>query len=97
MTRDKIDPIEVAEKSVTIYVDGVKRVISQDELSVNGEITYEQVLALAPQTIPTGPFIDIEVDFTNAAGRPQDGSLHKGQSVKIQDGTVFDVQVTDRS
>ena len=93
---EKVSTI-VAEKNVTIFVDGTKRIVSLDELSPDNEITYEQVLALSPQTIPSGPYIDIEVDFTNGAGRPPDGSLYKGDSVKIQDGTVFDVQVTDRS
>ena len=85
------------EKNLTIIVDGTKRTVSPDDLSRNGEITYEQVLALSPHAIPTGPYIDIEVDYTNAIARPPDGQLAQGESVKIQNGTVFDVSITDRS
>ena len=97
MVEQEKDGVVEVEKGFRIIVDGTPRVVSLDELTPGDEISYEQVVKLSSKTIPTGPYIDVEVDYTNAVARPPDGSLKAGESVKIQDGTVFDVEFTDRS
>ena len=97
MISDEKDAVVEVEKAIRIIVDGTPKVVPLDDLSPDNEISYEQVVRLSSKSIPSGPYIDVEVDYTNAAARPPDGSMTRGESVKIQDGTVFDVEVTDRS
>ncbi len=74
-----------------IFVNGREKFVKSDEL------TYEEVVKLAFDSIPSGPDISITVSFRNGAGRPPEGTLRPGQSAKIQDGTVFDATPTKRS
>ena len=83
--------------TVTIVVNGREKVIPSSELSSDGELSFEQVVRLAFDPPPSGPDIVFTVSYRNGAGRPQDGRLNAGKSVKIQDGTIFNVSFTDRS
>ena len=74
-----------------IFVNGRARDVNSDEL------TYEEVVNLAFDPLPSGPNISITVSFRNGAGRPPEGTLRPGQSAKIQDGPVFDATATTRS
>ena len=74
-----------------IFVNGREKVVKTDEL------TYEDVVKLAFDPIPSGPNISITVSFRNGSGRPPEGTLRPGQSAKIQDGTVFDATATKQS
>ena len=88
----------VADKDkVTIVVNGRKRVVPSKDLSSDGEISFKRVVSLAFDPPPFGPYIVFTVSYRNGAGRPPDGRLIAGQSVKIQDGTVFNVSFTDKS
>ena len=82
---------------ITIIVNARKRVIPSSELSPDGEISFDQVVKLAFDPPPSGPDIVFTVSFRNGAGRPPEGSLVAGKSVKVQDGTVFNVSFTDKS
>ena len=97
MSRIGQDAIVEAEKGIKIIVDGTPRIVSSDDLSPGDELSYEQVVAFYTKPIPSGPYIDVEVDYVNSLENPPDGSLGKGENVKIQEGTVFYVHVTDRS
>ena len=76
---------------INVIVNGRKKVVS------SGELTFDQVVKLAYDPIPSGPNILITVTFRNGAGRPPEGTLVKGESVKVKEGTVFNVRVTDKS
>ena len=76
---------------VHIIVNGRKRVVTSDEL------TFDEVVLLAYNPVPSGPYIMLTVTYRDGAGRPPEGRLLPGQKVKIQDGTVFNVTVTDKS
>ena len=84
-------------KTVTIVVNGRETVIPASELSPDGELTFNFVVGLSFDPIPSGPYIVIDVTYRNGAGRPPEGKLDAGQRVKIQDGTVFIVTYTDKS
>ena len=74
-----------------IIVNGTPEVVHDNEL------TFEQVVALAFPTPPTGQDIHYIVTYYNGAGRPPDGELTKGEAVKVKDGTVFNATYHDRS
>ena len=85
------------KKTVTIVVNGRKKVVPSKDLSSDGEISFKRVVSLAFDPPPSGPGIVFTVSYRNGAGRPPDGRLVAGQNVKIQDGTVFNVSFTDKS
>ena len=91
----------VAEKeTITISVNGRTKEINIDQLTSDGEISFQQVLDLAsdsPGWLPPGPNIEYTVSFRNGAGRPPAGDLMEGEAIKIQDGTVFIATSTDKS
>ena len=83
--------------TVTIIVNGREKAIPKNELSADGELTFKQVVNLAYDPQPSGPDIVFTMSYRNGAGRPPEGRLGAGQSVKVQDGTVFNVTYTDKS
>ena len=91
----------VEEKDViTVVVNARQKEVSVKELTPEGEITFDQVVALASDTpgwLSPGPNIVYTVSYRNAAGRPADDDLLEKEVVKIQDGTIFIATSTDRS
>ena len=83
--------------TVTIVVNAREKVVDSGQLSPDGELSFDQVLSLAYDPVPAGPYIEFTMSYRNGAGRPPDGRLFPDQGVKIQDGTVFNVTYTDRS
>ena len=63
----------------------------------NDEVSFDEVVDLAYPDGGHGPLITYTVNYYNGAGRPPEGKLTKGHSVKVKDGTVFNVTRTDRS
>lgn len=61
-----------------------------------GKITFDEVVALAFDAIPSGPMIQITVSYFRAQGN-KSGDLLPGQSIAVHDGMVFDVTATDLS
>ena len=76
---------------IEIIVNTRPRIVTSDELS------YDEVIKLAFDPPPTGPNWEIVVSYRNGAGRPPDGRLRRGGTVKVQEGTVFNVTATDKS
>lgn len=74
-----------------IIVNGRPKTVESDRLS------FEEVVALAFDPVPSGPNVAITVTYRHAAQRPDQGMLIEGQSVKIKNGTVFNVTATDKS
>ena len=79
------------DKSIGIIVNGRKKDVSTDELS------FDEVVLLAYDPIPSGPYISITVTYRDGGGRPPEGRLFEGQTVKVKEGTIFNVRVTDKS
>ncbi|MEU1390029.1 MULTISPECIES: multiubiquitin domain-containing protein [unclassified Nonomuraea] len=77
----------------------------QYHIIVNGEpkavhdrkLSFQEIVALAGDAVPSGPHVAVTVTFRNADQHPSQGLLVPGESVKIQDGTVFVVTATDKS
>ena len=99
MSRIGQDAIVEAEKGIKIIVDGTPRIVSSDDLSPGDELSYEQVVAFYTKPIPSGPYIDVEVDYVNSLENPPDGSLGKRRERQDSRGNCckFYVHVTDRS
>ncbi len=83
--------------AVTIVVNGREKTVQSTELSSDGELSFDRVVGLAFDPPPSGPDIEFTMSYRNGAGRPPSGRLVAGESVKVQDGTVFNVSFTDRS
>jgi hypothetical protein len=77
--------------NIRIVVNGREKIVHDHELS------FEEVVALAFDDPPSGPQVLITVAYRNAAGHAHDGSLVAGQTVKVKNGTIFDVTATDKS
>ena len=84
------ETVNKEKEEFTIVVDGQKKTVQQDEL------TFTEVVGLAFNPVPSGPDVMITMTYRDAAGEKK-GSLTEGQSVKIKNGTVFNVTATDKS
>lgn len=76
----------------------VRIIVNAREHKVQGtRISYDQVVALAFNPVPTGP--DVLFTVTYRKGPPQNpkGTLPEGQSVAIKNGMIFNVTQTNRS
>ena len=76
---------------VTIYVNTRPKPWGEKDIS------YDQVVALAFATPPTGDNVDITVTYRRGDGKKPEGALSAGGEVKVKDGMIFDVTATDRS
>lgn len=77
-------------KQVTIIVNTREYAVEKDDIS------YEEVVALAFDPVPSGPNVLITVTYHRAHGN-KSGELLPEQTVKVKDRMVFDVTATDRS
>ena len=75
----------------TIIVNGRPKVVHDHELS------FDEVVALAFETPPTGENVVFTVTYSHAAGPKHAGTLVDGETVKIKDGAIFNVTATDKS
>jgi len=76
---------------VTIVVNGRPKKVEK------GELTYDEVLALAFDPVPSGPNWVFTVTYRRGHGPRGEGTLTLGESVKVVDGMIFDVTATDKS
>ena len=81
----------MAEKAVTIVVDGTPHPWSSDTIS------YAQVVTLEVPDYPQHPEITYSVKYTRGHGDKPEGILAPGESVKVKDEMVFSVQETGQS
>jgi hypothetical protein len=80
----------VSEKESTIIVNGREKTVTANDL------TFDEVLGLAFDPVPSGPYIEITVAYRRGHGN-KSGTLVQGESVKVKDGMIFDVTATDKS
>lgn len=78
-------------KTITIIVNGRKKVVDKDFIS------YDEVIALAFETPPSGDGVQFSVTYTKGHNDNPKGMLVEGQSVKAKEGMEFDVTPTNRS
>ena len=78
-------------KMVTIIVNGRQKQVPKEVLS------FDEVVALAYDPVPTGPNVDITVTYCRGHGSKPEGQLTPDASVKVKEGMIFDVTATDRS
>lgn len=74
-----------------VIVNGRRKVVDQRELS------FDVAVRLAFDPPPVGENVVITVTYSRAAGPRPAGTLTEGQTVKIKEGTVFNVTATDKS
>lgn len=79
------------ERDITIIVNGRKKVVSKRKLS------FDQVVALAFNPVPTGPNILFTITYRHGPKVNPEGTLTKGETVRIKEGMVFNVTQTDKS
>ena len=79
------------DKGFSIIVNGRRKTVEDEELS------FDQVVALAFADPPSGQYICFTITYRGAGGRKPEGTLIEGESVKLRDGAVINVTVTDKS
>lgn len=80
------------EHETTIVVNAQEKVVTAKEIS------FEGVVALAYDgNPPTGENWEFTVTYRRGHGPKPQGSLVAGQTVRVKNGMVFDVQATDKS
>ena len=83
--------MEHTEKEVTIIVNARPKEWTEKQ------ITYEQVVVLAFGSYTDDEKIDYTVSFSKGEDSKKEGTLTKGEHVKVKNGMVFNVTRTDRS
>jgi hypothetical protein len=78
-------------RQTTIVINARERTVTDDEL------TFEQLVALAFPSAPTGENVLFTISYRRGRGDKPEGSLLAGGTVKVKDGTVFVVSATDKS
>ncbi|SMD25563.1 multiubiquitin domain-containing protein [Lentzea albidocapillata] len=84
----------VAEKDTKHYevvVNGRTKIVTTDEL------TFEEVVGLAYDPVPSGPNWVFTVTYRRGHGNKPEGTLAPGESVKVKKGMIFNVTATDKS
>lgn len=84
-------PNEQHEKSVGIIVNGRQKTVSTKELS------FEQVVALAYDNPPMEDNVIFTVTYRRGEGNKPEGTLYKGETVKVKEGMIFNVTRTNKS
>ncbi|MCE9621228.1 MAG: multiubiquitin domain-containing protein [Actinomycetia bacterium] len=74
-----------------------KIVVNLREVRVDHDVlTFEEVVALAPN-LPDGQDVTFTVTYTDAKEPRQSGTLTPGHTVRIKNGTTFNVRATRKS
>lgn len=81
---------EHEHKLVTIIVNTREVQVEKDEIS------FDEVVALAFNPVPTGPNVMFTITYHRAEGN-KSGDLRPGETVKVKEGMVFNVTQTNRS
>jgi hypothetical protein len=81
------------DEEITIVVNGRQRTVPK-----NSELTVAQMVALAFDNPPTGENIEFTITYRKGGNenRPE-GSMSGGDTVKVKEGTIFNVTATDKS
>jgi|ERR1022692_2128337 hypothetical protein len=80
-----------APKTYTVYINGQEKVLTSKT------VTFEQLVALAFPTPPTGPNILFTISYEDGPHANPMGSLMPGGKVQVKEGMIFNVTPTDKS
>lgn len=69
---------------------------AREKIFKGREISFYQVVELAFGTVSTNPNIVYSVTYKRGHGN-KEGTMDKGDTVKVKDGMIFDVTQTDKS
>jgi hypothetical protein len=78
-------------KEFTIIVNGRKKLVTKKELS------FDEIVALAFNPVPTGPNVLITITYEGGPPSNPSGTLMPGKSVKLKNAMIFNVIQTDKS
>jgi hypothetical protein len=78
-------------KEITIVVNGRSKVVTDKDIS------FAEVVALAFDSVPTGPNIVFTVTYRRGHGNKPEGTMVEGDTVKVKEGMIFNVTATDKS
>lgn len=78
-------------QTVTIIVEGTAHPWPK------GEISYDEVVTLEVPDYPQHTEITYAVKYKNGHGNKPEGTLAKGESVRVKDGMIFSVSETGQS
>ena len=78
-------------KVYKIIVNGRQKEVSTKAL------TFDQVVALAFNPVPSGPNVQFTVTYRKGPRKNHEGSMTEGETVRIKDGMIFDVTETNKS
>jgi hypothetical protein len=78
-------------KAYHIIVNGRKKEVSTKIL------TFNQVVALAFNPLPSGPNVQFSVTYRKGPKKNPEGTMTEGETVRIKDGMIFDVTETNKS
>jgi hypothetical protein len=71
---------------------------AQPKSTAEKELTFDGLVSLAYDgNPPSGPNWEFTITYRRGHGDKPEGSLVKGESVKIKEGMVFNVRATDKS
>lgn len=79
------------DKEIMIVVNGREKTVEK------GELTFDQLVALAFDDPPTGEFICFTITYRRGLGNKPEGTLIEGELVKVKEGMIFNVTATDKS
>ena len=79
------------EHEIPIFVNGRKKSVAP------GVLSFEQLVSLAFDPVPTGPNILFTMTYRHGPKENPDGNLFPGGSVVLKPGMVFNVSATDKS
>ena len=101
----ELDP----DQAIDLRADGVERfktiLLQSKTITVNArqktvaekKLSFMEVVALAFNPVPTGDNWVFTVTYYNGPKKNSEGSMVKGDKVKIKKGMVFNVTATDKS
>lgn len=78
-------------KEFSIIVNG------RPKTFIGKEITFNQVVELAFGTVSTNPNVSYSITYIKGEGHKHEGTLDKGDTVKVKEGMEFAVRQTDKS
>jgi len=79
------------DKQFTIVVN------AREKTFTGREISFNQVVELAFGSVSPNPNIVYTVTYKRGEGSKPEGSMEKGDTVKVKDGMIFNVTQTDKS
>ncbi len=80
------------DKQVTIYVN-----TRPHEWDKKDDISFQEVVTLAFGTYVDDPRVIYTIKYFKGSDSHKEGTLHRGESVKIKNGMIFDVTQTNKS